>query len=51
MAVNKPNEMLSTPGRYQEHSVYTIIKDTIHCDWPVASFGHVDVRSFADFQG
>lgn len=28
MAVNKPNEMLSTPGRHQEHSVYTIIKDS-----------------------
>ena len=28
MAVNKPNEMLSTPGRHQEHSVYTIIKES-----------------------
>ncbi|KAL7499775.1 hypothetical protein ACHAWT_007889 [Skeletonema menzelii] len=28
MAINKPNEMLSTPGRHQEHSIYTIIKDT-----------------------
>ena len=28
MAVNKPNEMLSSPGRHQEHSVYTIIKDS-----------------------
>jgi len=27
MAVNKPNEMLSTPGRHQEYSVYTIIKE------------------------
>jgi tRNA pseudouridine32 synthase/23S rRNA pseudouridine746 synthase len=27
MVVNKPNEMLSTPGRHQEHSVYTIIKE------------------------
>lgn len=28
MAVNKPNEMLSTPGRHQEYSVYTIIKES-----------------------
>jgi len=28
MVVNKPNEMLSTPGRQQEHSVYTIIKES-----------------------
>ena len=27
IVVNKPNEMLSAPGRHQEHSVYTIIKE------------------------
>ena len=28
MVVNKPCEMLSVPGRHQEHSVYTIIKES-----------------------